>query len=427
MARPIVYDMTRLAIRLVKRTPNGIDRVDSAFARHFISTAQPDNAGLMMTLLGPRLVSQNTARAIIDSVSSHWGEADEPDRDVSYCKIVDWINDLTPNSSRPARISCPRPEHAGSVFRLIGREGIPIGRSPRANVAKNAIYLNTSQFPLWIESYFGWQRHRLDVKPVFFIHDLLPIEAPEYFPRGEYARHMARLNNLAAFGAAAIVATEAVRTALSKHLRSIGRAELPILVAPIPAEPIFSTRDGMDPRLLEHPYFVICGTIEPRKNHLLLLQVWRELVRREGATAPKLIIIGNRGWENENAIDMLERCPAIRDHVLEVSGLATPSLKRLLDGACALLMPTFAEGFGLPIVEALAAGVRVVTSDLEVFRETGDDSIITISPIDGGRWLETIQHLTRTHSPKKKPLGGMEKRPDWQDYFRAVEAFFTKL
>ena len=52
-------------------------------------------------------------------------------------------------------------------------------------------------------------------------------------------------------------------------------------------------------RLIEEPYFVIIGTIEGRKNHLLLLNIWRELYQQFGADAPKLVIIGRRGWECE--------------------------------------------------------------------------------------------------------------------------------
>src|SRR6202012_2282359 len=111
---------------------------------------------------------------------------------------------------------------------------------------KGAIYLNVSQFPLWIASYFGWMQQRPDIKPVFFIHDLLPIEAPEYFRKSEYDRHQQRLKNLAQFGAAAIVTTQVVRTALENHLKQLGRNGMPILVAPIPAAPTFSHKEALD-------------------------------------------------------------------------------------------------------------------------------------------------------------------------------------
>ncbi|WP_020176012.1 glycosyltransferase [Methyloferula stellata] len=428
MARPIIYDITRLTARLVTRTPNGIDRIDSAFARHFIDPARPDSTGMMLTLLGPRLISPEIAKTVVDAVCNHWGENNSPDHDEDYRQILDWISGRAPKSLTARRISVGRRRRGGPILRLIGRHGVPLGRSPGANAGKSAIYLNTSQLPLWNKSYFGWMKSRLDVKPVFFIHDLLPLESPEFFPRSEYARHLARLRNLAEFGAGAIVATKTVKDALRKHLESLGRFEFPILVAPVPADPIFARREALDPALLGHPYFVVCGTIEPRKNHLLLLQVWRELVRRDGAAAPKLVIIGNRGWENESTVNMLERCQTIGNHVLEVSGLSTPGFKRLLDGARALLMPTFAEGFGLPVVEALAACAPVIASNLEVFEDIGAGRITTISPIDGERWLETIRGSARAQ-PNHAAAAGHENKPalDWGNYFNVVEEFLSTL
>jgi glycosyltransferase involved in cell wall biosynthesis len=84
---------------------------------------------------------------------------------------------------------------------------------------------------------------------------------------------------------------------------------------------------------------------------LLLLRVWRELVKKHGRDAPKLVIVGKRGWNNAAIVESLQD-EALRGHVIEVAGLPTPDYKRLLDHCRALLAPSFAEGFGLPVAEA---------------------------------------------------------------------------
>jgi len=429
MAAPVAYDVTRLATRVLNVTPNGIDRIDFAFARHFLAPAQESGCGIMMTA-GPCAIGLEAARDIVDGISVHWGEDEKPEQDESYRRIVAWIRDGAAQHGASHRVARGRSGQASGVLRWIGRHGFPVGRSPTAMLPKGTRYLNVSQFPLWIPHYFRWLEERPDVKAVFFIHDLLPIESPEYFRKAEYQRHLRRLENLARFGAGAIVTTEVVRAALEKRLRTLGRGNMPILVASIPVAPIFCGPGAADAALANHPYFVACGTIEPRKNHLMLLHVWRELVRRDGPAAPKLVLIGSRGWENENVIDLLERSAAIGNHVIEASGLSTPSLKRLLDGARALLMPSFAEGYGLPIAEALAAHTPVIASDIPVFEEVGGGRIVAVSPIDGEKWLEAIRAFAKPDSPERRAvLAKLDKQEpaSWTNYFASIGEFLESL
>jgi glycosyltransferase involved in cell wall biosynthesis len=384
---------------------------------------------MMMTVLGPRVIAPAAAFDAVNGIFAHWGEDEAPDADESYRRIVSWLGGEAPRLKGAGRVARRRTGQASRVARWIGRHGLPIGNSPAAALPKGARYLNVSQFPLWIPDYFRWLKRRPDLKGVFFIHDLLPIETPEYFREGEYGRHLRRLSNLADFGAAAIVTTQVVKEALRHHLAQLGRTNMPILVAPIPAAPIFSEGVATPPEL-GPPYFVACGTIEPRKNHLLLLHVWRELVRREGPAAPKLVLIGARGWENENVVDLLERCRTIGDHVIEASGVSTPSLKALLDGARALLMPSFAEGYGLPIGEALAAGTPVIASDIPAFRECAGGRILRISPIDGEKWLETVHAFAIPNSPVRKAViahQGLHQPSSLNNYFARIEAFLASL
>ena len=85
----------------------------------------------------------------------------------------------------------------------------------------------------------------------------------------------------------------------------------------------------LDPELASLPYFVAVGTWEPRKNHNLLLNVWRELATRGGET-PKLICVGGRGFGARQMIESLERSKTLAPHVRRVSGLSSDALRRLL-------------------------------------------------------------------------------------------------
>ena len=431
MLAPVVYDITRLITRVFNRTPNGIDRIDYAFAEEFLSPDHLNASALMMTVLGPRIIDRAGGLDAIEGIRTHWGEQDLTQTDTLLKSIQDWIATGKLDTSKGApRLAKGRSGQMASVMGWLGRNGFPLGKSPVQALPHGARYINVSQFPLWMPTYFRWLEQRPDVKALFFIHDLLPLQVPEYFRPAEFERHKKRLENLARFGAGAIVTTQTVGDALRDELKKLGRSDFPILIAPAPVAPAFTRQDVTTTLPETHPYFLICGTIEPRKNHLLLLHIWRELVRRQGTMAPKLILVGTRGWENENIVDMLERCEAIRSHVLEVSGLTTPSLRHLMAHARALLMPSFAEGYGLPIAEALASGFPVIASDIPVFREVAKGAAKLLGPIDGESWLATIQNLSSTPSVERTACLELAKSfvaPTAEGYFQKVRDFAASV
>jgi glycosyltransferase involved in cell wall biosynthesis len=93
-------------------------------------------------------------------------------------------------------------------------------------------------------------------------------------------------------------------------------------------------------------------------------------------------------------------------------------------------MPSFAEGYGLPIVEALSLGTPVICSDIPVFREVGQDKALLISPLDGLSWLQAIESLTPPASPLRDRMSAKTlefKPPIWRSYFENVEAFRDTL
>ena len=180
----------------------------------------------------------------------------------------------------------------------------------------------------------------------------------------------------------------------------------------------------------KRPYFVVLGTIEARKNHWFLLQVWRSLVERFGARAPVLVVIGQRGWECENAIDMLDRCTALGATVIEEPHCQDDRLRSYLHGARALLFPSFVEGYGMPLAEALAAGVPVIASNLPVFREIAGDIPEYLDPLDGPGWTATVERYAQPDSPQRAAqLSRMSAfvEPTWSAHFAVVDRFLDEL
>jgi hypothetical protein len=142
------------------------------------------------------------------------------------------------------------------------------------------------------------------------------------------------------------------------------------------------------------------------------------------------VLVGQRGWETENVVDMLERCPALRGTVIEHNALPDAEMVRLLKGARALLLPSFAEGFGFPVIEGLELGVPALCSDIPALRETGGSVPEFLDPLDGPGWRAAILDYATPGSPRReaqlKRLAGWEP-PRWETHFASVDRFIADV
>jgi glycosyltransferase involved in cell wall biosynthesis len=182
-------------------------------------------------------------------------------------------------------------------------------------------------------------------------------------------------------------------------------------------------------RATDEPTFVVLGTIEGRKNHRLLLTIWKDLVATLGAAAPRLAIVGRRGWQAEDVFDTLDRHD-FKGKVVEMGALDDNSLSELLAGARALLFPSFAEGFGIPLTEAMAVGVPVIASDLPVFREIGQGVPKLLPPTDQEAWTAAVRDFARPDSKSRvDQLARLQafQVPKWAGHFKSVDKFLETL
>ncbi|MGE5368502.1 MAG: glycosyltransferase family 4 protein [Chloroflexota bacterium] len=419
---PVVYDVTRLVTRGLNSAPNGIDRIDFLLARHFLENGATP---LACTALGPRLADSGAALATMDAIESCWRENADATADAVYRSVVDRIRGRGDASRIKSGSGVARVLRNGRALR---HWGFRLGRSP-GDAPPGSVYLNATQFLLDRPWYVRWLASRPDVKPVAFVHDLLPLDHPEFFQPREAALHPRRNRNICRLAAGVVVASQTVARRFEAYADENGRKDLPICVARPPVTPVFTQRIDAPEELAGVDYFIACGTIEPRKNHLLLLNVWRELAAN--GPAPKLVLVGKRGWLNQNVVDMLSRCPALRGNVIEAGALSTPGLRRLMAGARALLMPSFGEGFGLPVAEALAAGLPVIASDLDVFREIAGAAPEYLHPLDGPGWSQAVRdYISQESSRRAAAMARMEAGEfvtSPQAFLATVESFLTSL
>jgi glycosyltransferase involved in cell wall biosynthesis len=307
-----------------------------------------------------------------------------------------------------------------------------IGNALRRGLARscdgrNRPYLNVGHTGLNDPGFRAWLS-QANVRPIYLVHDLIPITHPEYCRDGECEKHRERMRTVLDTGAGVIGNSQATLDELSAFARVERRSRPPALATLLGSDALPSHAAGVPAP--KRPTFLILGTIEARKNHLMLLQVWRRLVRQLGAEAPQLLVIGQRGWECEQVLDLLDRSELIRDSVTEISRCDDATLATHLAHARALLFPSLAEGYGLPLLEAFRAGVPVIASDQAVFREIAGDIPEYLDPLDAPAWhLAILSYMENESLPRQaqlKRLAGF-RPPTWEDHFAAVNSWISTL
>lgn len=378
--RPFLLDASRLIWRLWSgRLPTGIDRVCLEYVRQFGSRslavlqfrgrflvlAAGDSDRLFQLLLagGPGLRRRLVALLAITLLRAR-----------------------------------PSPPRRGMAYLNVGHTG-----------------LHDPALPKWISA------NRL--KAVYLVHDLIPITHPQFCRDGEAEKHAARIENALASAAGVIANSQATLDQLTAFASQRGIPVPESVVAWIAGSEVPQSR----PRVLERPYFVTVGTIEGRKNHILLLEVWRQLIDEIGGEAPMLVIVGQRGWKAEAAEALLESTQ-LREHVRQLGTCGDTELAGWLKGARALLMPSFAEGFGLPVIEALQGRTPVIAADLPVYREVVGEIPLYLDQHDVDGWKSAISSFMSDCPERERQKHSIEafRPPDWPTHFATVERWLEQ-
>lgn len=220
----------------------------------------------------------------------------------------------------------------------------------------------------------GW--HNL-----YTVHDVIPIRRPDLtdIDGRRYHRMLARLAECAT---RFIAVSE---TARDEIVRTIDCApgfvvDCSLAVDDAPPDPT-ALPDGLVPG----GFLLVCGTVEKRKNVARLLEAYRQ-----SKSALPLVIAGPDGWGAAEIAPLLAATPG----AIRLPYLDRPALRALIGNARALVMPSLAEGFGLPVAEAMALGTPVLTSNRGALAETAADAALAVNPEDSARLGTALLRLS---------------------------------
>lgn len=263
---------------------------------------------------------------------------------------------------------------------------------------------------------------------ICMLHDIIPITHPQFCNYLSYSKHEYRVLNMIDVANVIICNSYYTKKVFLEYIEKNKKIFMgDIRVLQLGTEKLLQDTNTSDLNLNNilsaERYFLILGTIEPRKNHILILEIWMELLLEMGDDCPQLYIVGKRGWQTKEFFDKLNIFKSkSKGLIKEFNDIGDTQLGSFIKNATCLLNPTFIEGWGMPITEALSLNIPVICSDLEVLRESGQDLAIYIEVGNKDKWKNAILDVYYYNDKHKSNIESFCP-VDWNDHFDCLDHF----
>ncbi len=294
---------------------------------------------------------------------------------------------------------------------------------PEAITAHRATHLSPHPLNriLWEQTQVAWLSKRLklqllhgfayalplalSIPTVVTVHDLTFLHFPDAFPKSKRL-YLTRITAQSCRRSEIVIADS---KATARDIETLLQ---------IPAENISVIYPGVDPRYRRLPkaqveayrrrkgwptqFLLMVGTLEPRKNHLGLLEAY-SIYRKMAQHPLPLLIGGGKGWRYKQIFESVQE-RQLEDHVHFLGFVPWEDLPWLYNAATLFIYPSRYEGFGFPVVEAMRCGVPVITSTVSSLPEVAGDAAITVDPDDHESLANAIWELTEAQPEQRETL-----------------------
>lgn len=270
---------------------------------------------------------------------------------------------------RPIRALYPR-------WDLTGRPGLP------PELADAAVVHSTNPAAI--------APRRRGQRLVVTVHDLAFVRHPELFPRAWRTLYRAGLRATARRADAVVVPSAFTADELREHSGiDPARVHVTPLASSLPLGEPGDIETTLERLGVPRPYVLSVGTLEPRKNQARLVRAYRRLAAAGRAQA--LVLNGPDGWlDDELRHELAAEGPG---RVVRTRDLGANDLDALYRGADVFAYPALYEGFGLPVVEALARGVPTVAADASSIPEVAGDAALLVDPLDEDALADALERV----------------------------------
>lgn len=174
--------------------------------------------------------------------------------------------------------------------------------------------------------------------------------------------------------------------------------------------------------------FVLCvGTVQVRKNHRLLYNVWRRMAERGVPAIPPLVLAGDAGWLTGDVRSLIANDPLTRDRIRLTGAIDDAELAWLYRHCRFSVYPSLYEGWGLPVAEGLAAGRPCIASSSSSIPEAGAGLATLVDPLDFAGWYEAVCRHAGDDAFVRDCVDRIKRAPPLLDWSAAAQGFVALL
>lgn len=267
-------------------------------------------------------------------------------------------------------------------------------------------------------------KRRHQIRFALLVHDVLPISHPQFVSPSHLPGFLAWFLEMSRTWDMALTPSMASAKALGHALMQAGQPVPAIRPIPFGAGFSLPKATGVRAPVAGQPYVLLVSTIEIRKNHLLMVRVWEELLRRHGADAvPALLFIGKYGWEINDLRARLAQTGNLGGKIVIANTLSDAEVALAYDNCLFTVFPSFCEGWGLPVTESLAHGKYCVASNATSVPEAGGRFADYFDPDDFDAALALVERAifdAGYRASREAEIRTAFVRQSWDDCAREV-------
>lgn len=245
--------------------------------------------------------------------------------------------------------------------------------------------------------YFKLIKKHIRLHLKFLCHDLIPMNHPEFAVPGAVEPFTRYVNQLVEVADYFYCNSQYTKNELVEYYRKINKEAPPMSIVTLGCDVKSVDKQGRISKFIEYlisqPYILFVSTIEVRKNHELIYDMYLKLLDMGVNNLPKVCFLGRRGWRVEKLLKNLDEDPKTKHLIFIADNVSDAELVTLYENCWFTIYPSFTEGYGLPVAESLLFGKYCLSSNGGSLPEAGGDYIDYINPYDLDKWCEKFLFL----------------------------------